>query len=193
MKKIIKIAALILALLCIGTCFASCGSDSSIGGGLIPEADKSETIGVGARIYIVGEVGEDIDSSNYNDFVIDKTTNSTEEFLAAFKKLKPDDKRTERGNIFREASIEEKNCLKINAEFINGTGYNLKISITLPEKIKKVTYTYRTSLGWEYSGDVIENYGTLSSDRKTVTFYGESLMINTVDDKPYLGTLRIYF
>ena len=190
MKKIIKIAALILALLCIGMSLASCGGDSSIGGGLIPEADKSQTIGVGARIYIVGEsdgVGHD------KDFVIDKTTNSTEEFLDAFKLLKPADERDYRPTIFREAFIEEKNCLTIKAEFINGTGYNLKISITLPEKIKKVTYTYRTSPGWEYSKDVIENYGTLSSDKKTVTIYGEPIMINTVDDKPYLGTLRIYF
>ena len=189
MKKIIKIVALMLALICIGTCLASCGSDSSIGGGLIPEADKSETIGVGARLYVYGKSN----GSAISDFTIDKTTTSTEEFIAAFKDLSaPNDKTP----FIQNASIEEKNCLKINLGRINEySPFDLQISITLPEKIKKVTLTCREAILWDKSGKVIENFGTLSEDKKTLSFVGK---YDKEDGKPennevYGGTLRIYY
>ena len=197
MKKIIKIAALILALLCIGTCFASCGSDSSIGGGLIPEADKSQTIGVGARIYVFGDDISGIGEKT--NFTIDKTTNSTEEFLNALKDLYAPSKINKKGvdkYIFTDAKNSEKNCLTINFGTINDyRPYELHISITLPEKIKKVTLTCREAILWDKSGKVIENFGTLSEDKKTLSFVGK---YDKEDGKPennevYGGTLRIYY
>ena len=196
MKKIIKIIALMLALICIGTCLASCGSDSSIGGGLIPEKDKSETIGVGARVYVQGK---DLSGATPAwDFTIDKTTNSTEEFLAVFEKFHSPHPSisTTRTPIFEKASIEEGNCLKIDLGVLNGySPYELLISITLPEKIKKVTLTCREAILWDKSGKVIENFGTLSEDKKTLSFVGK---YDKEDGKPennevYGGTLRIYY
>ena len=73
---------MILALICIGTSLASCGGKNS-GGGLIPEPDKSQIIGVGARIYVFG----DSQGKVTPDFTIDKTTNSTQEFISALKDL----------------------------------------------------------------------------------------------------------
>lgn len=189
MKKIIKIAALILALLCIGTSFASCGNDSSLGGGLIPEADKSETIGVGARIYIYGKSNGKV----IPDFTIDKTTNSTEEFIAAFNKISAPNDTTP---IIRDASIDEKNCLKINLGHINEySPFDLQISITLPEKIKKVTLTARKEVGFQYSEKVYTNFGTLSEDKKTFSFVGdyEDAVLERQTDIAYYGTLRIYY
>ena len=169
MKKIIKIAALILALLCIGTCFASCGSDSSIGGGLIPEKDKSETIGVGARVYVHGKDLSGLTPSV--DFTVDKTTNSTEEFLAVFENLSATQKKS---CIFEKAAIEEGNCLRIDLGILNGySPYELHISITLPEKIKKVTLTCREDIAFEYSGEVYTNIGTISEDKKTFSIVGD--------------------
>ena len=197
MKKIIKIAALILALLCIGTSLASCGSDSSIGGGLIPEADKSQTIGVGARIYVFGD-----DVAGYGEkdnFTIDKTTNSTEEFLDALKDLYAPIHANRKGvdkYIFTEANVMEGNYLKIELGILNGhSPYDLHISITLPEKIKKVTLTCRKELGWKYSENVIENFGTLSDDKKTLNLNGSynKGLIDNLDDKSLYGTLRIYY
>ena len=196
MKKIIKIIALMLALICIGTCLASCGSDSSIGGGLIPEKDKSETIGVGARIYVQGK---DLSGATPAwDFTIDKTTNSTEEFLAVFEKFHSPHPSisTTRTPIFEKASIEEGNCLKIDLGVLNGySPYELLISITLPEKIKKVTLTCREDIAFEYSGKVYTNFGTLSEDRKTLTLVGDYNrgMISSLTDKSLYGTLRIYY
>ena len=198
MKKIIKIAALILALLCIGTSLTSCGGDSSIGGGLIPEADKSQSIGVGARIYVFGDDVSGIGEKT--NFTIDKTTNSTEEFLNALKDLYTPEDANKKGTnrvdkyIFTDANIMDGNYLKINLGVINGNNpYDLHISITLPEKIKKVTLTCRKELGWEYSEKVIENFGTLSDDKKTLTFVGKYGSLNYKTDKEYLGTLRIYY
>ena len=86
------------------------------------------------------------------------------------------------------------NYLKINLGIINGHNpYNLHISITLPEKIKKVTLTCRQAPFWEYSEDVIENFGTLSDDKKTLSFVGKYGELNFGTDKEYLGTLRIYY
>ena len=189
MKKIIKIAALILALLCIGTCFASCGSDSSIGGGLIPEKDKSETIGVGARVYVYGKSQGEVTS----DFTIDKPTNSTEEFLAAFENLSAPQKSS---CIFEKATIEDSNCLKIDLGILNGySPYELHISITLPEKIKKVTLTCREDIAFEYSGEVYTNIGTISEDKKTFSIVGDYNrgMTSPLTDKFLYGTLRIYY
>ena len=189
MKKIIKIAALMLALICIGTCLASCGSNSSIGGGLIPEADKSQTIGVGARLYIYGKSN----GSAISDFTIDKTTNSTEEFLKAFENISaPNDKTI----IIQKASIVEKNCLKINLGYINEySPFDLKISITLPETIKKVTLTCREEPFWDYSEKVYSDFGTISKDKKTFSFEGDYTdgVLRKENDKVYHGTLRIYF
>ena len=189
MKKIIKIVALMLALICIGTCLASCGSDSSIGGGLIPEADKSETIGVGARLYVYGKSN----GSAISDFTIDKTTTSTEEFIAAFKDLSaPNDKTP----FIQNASIEEKNCLKINLGRINEySPFDLQISITLPEKIKKVTLTCRQEYFWDYSEKVYSDFGTISKDKKTFTFEGDYTdgFLHKQTDKVHNGTLRIYY
>ena len=191
MKKIIKIVALMLALICIGTCLASCGSDSSIGGGLIPEADKSQTIGVGARIYVFGD-----DVAGYGEkdnFTIDKTTNSTEEFLAVFENLSAPKKSS---CIFEKATIEDGNCLKIDLGILNGySPYELHISITLPEKIKKVTLTCREDIAFEHSGEVYTNIGTISEDKKTFSIVGDYNrgMTSPLTDKFLYGTLRIYY
>ena len=75
---------MILALICIGTSCASCGGKNS-GGGLIPEPDKSQIIGVGARIYVFGDDVSGIGEKT--NFTIDKTTNSTQEFISALKDL----------------------------------------------------------------------------------------------------------
>ena len=192
MKKTIKIVALMLALICIGTCLASCGSDSSIGGGLIPEKDKSETIGVGARLYVYGKSN----GSGISDFTIDKTTNSTEELLAAFEKVSAPNETSQSIFIIQDASIEEKNCLKINLGRINEYGrFDLQISITLPEKIKKVTLTARKKFGFQYSEKVYTDFGTLSEDKKTFSFVGEyeDSVLERATDKAYNGTLRIYY
>lgn len=191
MKKIIKIAALILALLCIGTSLASCGSDSSIGGGLIPEADKSQTIGVGAKIHIFGKShGEAL-----KDFTIDKTTNSTEEFLTTLKNLYSPEFEWQTGSqdryIFKNASVMEGNYLKIDLGRIDGYApYSLYISITLPEKIKKVTFTYRQEYFWDKSEQTINTFGTISEDKKTFSFEGH--YDSDPEDLKY-GTLRIYY
>ena len=192
MKKIIKIAALILALICIGTSFASCGGKNS-GGGLIPEPDKSQIIGVGARVYVFG----DSQGKVTPDFTIDKTTNSTQEFISALKDLYAPEDVNNKGvdkYIFTDANVMDGNYLKINLGIINGHNpYNLHISITLPEKIKKVTLTCRQAPFWEYSEAVIENFGTLSDDKKTLSFVGKYGELNFGTDKEYLGTLRIYY
>ena len=194
MKKIIKIAALILALICIGTSLASCGGKNS-GGGLIPEPDKSQIIGVGARIYVFGDDVSGIGEKT--NFTIDKTTNSTQEFISALKDLYAPEDVNKKGidkYIFTDANVMEGNYLKIDLGIINGNNpYNLHISITLPQKIKKVTLTCRKELGWEYSEDVIENYGTLSDDKKTLSFMGKYGSLNYRTDKEYCGTLRIYY
>ena len=194
MKKIIKIAALILALICIGTSFASCGGKNS-GGGLIPEPDKSQIIGVGARIYVFGDDVSGIGEKT--NFTIDKTTNSTQEFISALKDLYAPEDVNNKGvdkYIFTDANVMDGNYLKINLGIINGHNpYNLHISITLPEKIKKVTLTCRQAPFWEYSEDVIENFGTLSDDKKTLSFLGKYGELNFGTDKEYLGTLRIYY
>ena len=75
---------MILALICIGTSCASCGGKNS-GGGLIPEPDKSQIIGVGAKIYVFGDDVSGIGEKT--NFTIDKTTNSTQEFISALKDL----------------------------------------------------------------------------------------------------------
>lgn len=194
MKKIIKIAALILALICIGTSLASCGGKNS-GGGLIPEPDKSQIIGVGARIYVFGDDVSGIGEKT--NFTIDKTTNSTQEFISALKDLYAPEDVNKKGidkYIFTDANVMDGNYLKIDLGIINGNNpYNLHISITLPQQIKKVTLTCREELGWEYSEDVIENYGTLSDDKKTLSFMGKYGSLNYRTDKEYCGTLRIYY
>ena len=194
MKKIIKIAALILALICIGTSCASCGGKNSVGG-LIPEPDKSQIIGVGARIYVFGDDVSGIGEKT--NFTIDKTTNSTQEFISALKDLYAPEDVNNKGvdkYIFTDANVMDGNYLKINLGIINGHNpYNLHISITLPEKIKKVTLTCRQAPFWEYSEDVIENFGTLSDDKKTLSFVGKYGELNFGTDKEYLGTLRIYY
>ena len=194
MKKIIKIAALILALICIGTSCASCGGKNS-GGGLIPEPDKSQIIGVGARIYVFGD---DVSGIGEKDnFTIDRTTNSTQEFISALKDLYAPEDVNKKGidkYIFTDANVMDGNYLKINLGIINGHNpYNLHISITLPEKIKKVTLTCRQAPFWEYSEAVIENFGTLSDDKKTLSFVGKYGELNFGTDKEYCGTLRIYY
>ena len=197
MKKIIKIAALILALICIGTSLASCGGKNS-GGGLIPEPDKSQIIGVGARIYVFG----DSQGKVTPDFTIDKTTNSTQEFLSALKDLyaPPFANYSEVNRndkyIFLDANVMEGNYLKINLGIINDYNpYKLNISITLPVKIKKVTLTCREAFLWDKSGKVIENFGTLSEDGKTLSFIGQydKSKGNPQYDEVYCGTLRIYY
>ena len=194
MKKIIKIAALILALICIGTSFASCGGKNS-GGGLIPEPDKSQIIGVGARIYVFGDDVSGIGEKT--NFTIDKTTNSTQEFISALKDLYAPEDVDRKGAdkyIFTDANVMEGNYLKIDLGIINGNNpYNLHISITLPEKIKKVTLTCRQAPFWEYSEAVIENFGTLSDDKKTLSFVGKYGELNLGTDKENFGTLRIYY
>ena len=194
MKKIIKIAALILALICIGTSCASCGGKNS-GGGLIPEPDKSQIIGVGARIYVFGDDVSGIGEKT--NFTIDKTTNSTQEFISALKDLYAPEDVNNKGvdkYIFTDANVMDGNYLKINLGIINGHNpYNLHISITLPEKIKKVTLTCRQAPFWEYSEAVIENFGTLSDDKKTLSFVGKYGELNFGTDKEYCGTLRIYY
>ena len=191
MKKIIKIAALILALICIGTSFASCGGKNS-GGGLIPEPDKSQIIGVGARVYVFGEYSSQILANRGTDFTTDKTTNSTEEFLTTLKNLTgPNDPEL----IFKNATVMEGNYLKIDFGIVVGySPYTLHISITLPEKIKKVTMTRRKDFT-EKSEMLIENFGTISEDRKTFSFvgpYNNGTHCNETDDLTY-GTLRIYY
>ena len=191
MKKIIKIAALILALICIGTSLASCGGDSSIGGGLIPEADKSKNIGVGARVYVHGKDLSGLTPSV--DFTVDKTTNSTEEFLAVFENLSAPQKKS---CIFEKAAIEEGNCLRIDLGILNGySPYELHISITLPEKIKKVTLTCCDDVGFPFRGDVYTNIGTISENKKTFSIVGDYNrgMTSPLDDKFLYGTLRIYY
>ena len=194
MKKIIKIAALILALICIGTSCASCGGKNSVGG-LIPEPDKSQIIGVGARIYVFGDDVSGIGEKT--NFTIDKTTNSTQEFISALKDLyAPEDVNNKGADkyIFTDANVMEGNYLKIDLGIINGNNpYNLHISITLPEKIKKVTLTCRQAPFWEYSEAVIENFGTLSDDKKTLSFVGKYGELNLGTDKENFGTLRIYY
>ena len=130
MKKIIKIAALILALICIGTSCASCGGKNS-GGGLIPEPDKSQIIGVGARVYVFG----DSQGKVTPDFTIDKTTNSTQEFLSALKDLYAPPFANNKGvdkYILTNAEVMEGNYLKVELGTINDYNpYKLNISITL--------------------------------------------------------------
>ena len=187
-------AGLILALICIGTSFASCGGKNS-GGGLIPEADKSQTIGIGARVYVYGKSHGKVTP----DFTIDKTTNSTEEFLSALKDLYSPGQVNAKGidkYIFTDANVMEGNYLKINLGVINGYNpYELHFSITLPEKIKKVTLTCRKEAFWEYSEKVYTDFGTLSDDKKTLSFIGEynNGFITPETDKTYLATLRIYY
>lgn len=197
MKKIIKIAALILALICIGTSLASCGGKNS-GGGLIPEPDKSQIIGVGARIYVFGESQGKVTP----DFTIDKTTNSTQEFISALKDLyAPSHAHYSEVNrndkyIFLDANVMEGNYLKINLGIINDyRPYELHISITLPVKIKKVTLTCREAILWDKSGKVIENFGTLSEDGKTLSFIGQydKSKGNPQEDEVHCGILRIYY
>ena len=199
MKKIIKIAALILALICIGTSFASCGGKNS-GGGLIPEPDKSQIIGVGARIYVFGD---DVSGIGEKDnFTIDRTTNSTQEFLTALKDLYAprfaNYSEVNRNDkyIFLDANVMEGNYLKINLGIINDYNpYKLNISITLPVKIKKVTLTCREAFLWDKSGKVIENFGTLSEDGKTLSFIGQydKSKGNPQEDEVHCGILRIYY
>ena len=197
MKKIIKTAALILALICIGTSFASCGGKNS-GGGLIPEPDKSQIIGVGARIYVFG----DSQGKVTPDFTIDKTTNSTQEFISALKDLyAPSHAKYSEVNrndkyIFLDANVMDGNYLKIDLGIINDyRPYELHISITLPVKIKKVTLTCREAFLWDKSGKVIENFGTLSEDGKTLSFIGQydKSKGNPQYDEVHCGTLRIYY
>ena len=196
MKKIIKIAALILALICIGTSCASCGGKNS-GGGLIPEPDKSQIIGVGARIYVFGD---DVSGIGEKDnFTIDRTTNSTQEFLTALKDLYAPRFANNKGvdkYILTNAEVMEGNYLKVELGTINDYNpYDLHISITLPEKIKKVTLTCREAFLWDKSGKVIENFGTLSEDGKTLSFIGQydKSKGDPQEDEVYCGILRIYY
>jgi hypothetical protein len=205
MKKIIKITALILALICVGTSCASCGKkspDSTYGTNSSSDTysldysiEKSPIIGVGARIYVFGKsCGEII-----QDFTIDKTTTSTEELLNTLKDLYAPIKADERDDInkliFSDAKTEY-NCLVINLNSIfRYTPYELHISITLPEPIRGVTLTCRKDPYLEYSGKVIGNFGTLSDDRKTLTLTGgyDPSGWDRQADYTYLSTLRIYY
>ena len=204
MRKTIKIVALILALICIGTSCAACGKKStdSIDGTnintganlIIPSLNKSENIGVGARIYVYGKSFGEVTP----DFTVDKTTTSTQLFLVTLKTVyAPGSEENPDRFFFRYAEIEETNCLKIGLNKLFGyTPYELHISITLPEKIKKVTLTCREDYVLQSkSGAVIENFGNISEDQKTFSFVGEENggVWGTENDYVSLGVLRIYF
>ena len=207
MKKIIKITALILALICIGTSCAACGkksTDSTYGTNSSSDTysldysiEKSPIIGVGARIYVFGDDVSGIGEKE--NFTIDKTTTSTEELLNTLKDLyapiKAENKEDIDKLIFSDANTGY-NCLRININSLfRYTPYELHISITLPEPISKVTLTCREEPYLEYSGKVIENFGTLSDDRKTLTLTGgyDPSGWKRQADYTYLSTLRIYY